>query len=302
MVTSAVALAQPSAIQASVVRQQSIPTATFASPLTAATIVSPKAMPHASLLPLHLSASSFASTPQQLTAASTMPQHYAHSHSSSAPSLPALLLSGNHSAASILTSSLPNGLPRSGISLSFSPSSTNSYMPLSSAFDLTSSICRSKQRLARKAELARQSRKRKKSAIAHMADAIRQLKDENARLRQRLAQLGVNEPESSTSSSTRSKRKASYKANKAAHDEDKRRVAREEEEEMSEVEEQEDECPSELTNSSEDEDGDEVLPGAAELAALSPSSTPSSVASSLLSAASSIDLPLTSLIGKRGRT
>ena len=324
MVTSTVPVAKPSPIQASILRQQSVRTPAFASPLTAATIVSPKAQPHNSLLPLHLTASAFAAPRQHVMTAATMqPQHHlAYSHSASAPSLPALLLAANNSAAaaSILSSSLPSSLHSPGLTLSFTPSATGgslNCMPLPSAFDLSSSICRSKQRLARKAELARQSRKRKKSSVAHMADTIRQLKDDNARLRQRLAKLGVHDDSNSHGggSSSRSKRKSSsYQSEvrvKQHHGDAK--LKRQQEAELSEAEEQQrqqdeeaaaaedDECLSELTNSSEDEDSDEVLPGAAELAALSPSSTPSSVASSLLSAASSLDLPLTALVGKRGR-
>ena len=305
MVTSAtaVALAEPITIQAAVVRQQSVPAATYASTHTAATFVSPKAMPHASLLPLRLYASTLASPPQQLgPASSTQTTHYMQSHSASAPSLPALLLSANHQAASILSPSISTILHPTPLSLSFTASANGavSCMPLQSAFDLSSSMCRSKQRLARKAELARQSRKRKKSAIAQMADTIRQLADDNMQLRQRLSYFtGV--PTDSRSSTTRGQRKASYKSD-SAHTDDEHRVKQDEEAEASEQEEGDDECPSELTNSSEDEEGEEIQSGAAELAALSPSSTPSSVASSLLSAASSIDMPFTALMGKRGRT
>ena len=299
-------------------------TLSYAPPLTPATIVSPKQLPHGSLLPLHLCASSLAAPPQQHTAAVAMPQPlYPHPHSASAPSLPALLLSSannnnnNHhnGAASIFSSSLPSSFhPPTLSSLPYGPSTTTaasssmSSMSLSSAFDLTSSICRSKQRLARKAELARQSRKRKKSAIAHMADTIRQLKDDNARLRQKLAHLGVHDDANSGRSGSSSKRKSSHRAAKLQHSQKQSSLQRTEDGELSEQDDEalavDYECPSELTNSSDEgeEGDDDVLPGAADLAALSPSSTPSSVASSLLSAASSMDLPLTALIGKRGRT
>ena len=299
MVTSAVAIAKPTPIPAAVVRQQSLSTAAYVSPLTPATIVAHKELPHASLLPLHLSASALASAPHQLTAASSMqPSHYAYSHSSSAPSLPALLLSANSGAASLLSPTHPSSLhPSAFLSFAASANGSMSCHPLSSAFDLSSSICRSKQRLARKAELARQSRKRKKSAVATMADTIRQLKDDNARLRQRLAALGVTDTQHSGggSGSRRGKRKALYKAEPA-------KLKHDDECDTSSEADDDDDCPSELTHSSSEYECDAVLPGAAELAALSPSSTPSSIASSLLSAASSMDLPLTSIMGKRGRT
>ena len=54
-----------------------------------------------------------------------------------------------------------------------------------------SSSPRSLQRLARKAELARQSRKRKKSAVERMEGQIRKLKAEVARLRVRLGEGAV---------------------------------------------------------------------------------------------------------------